>query len=82
MVDTLNQSGKPRQNLENVNGFLVIPGNPEELAVAIEKLISDKTVRERMGQMGRKIFEKKFTVTKMTESIESLYDELIEGRSG
>jgi len=67
---------------ENANGFLVTPGNPEELAVAIEKLISDKTVREKMGQMGRRIFEKKFTVTKMTESIESLYDKLIERRLG
>ena len=69
--------GIPEVIEENVNGFLVTPGNPEELAVAIEKLISDKTARERMGRMGRKIFEKKFTVTKMTESIESLYDELL-----
>ena len=69
--------GIPELIEENVNGFLVTPGNPEELAVAVEKLISDKTARERMGRMGRRIFEKKFTVTKMTESIESLYDELI-----
>lgn len=74
--------GIPEVIEENVNGFLVTPGNPEELAVAIEKLISDKTVSERMSWMGRKIFEKKFTVAKMTESIESLYDEIIEGRSG
>lgn len=74
--------GIPEVIEKNVNGLLVTSGNPEELAAAIEKLISDKTVRARMGQMGRKIFEKKFTVAKMTESIESLYDELIEERFG
>jgi glycosyltransferase involved in cell wall biosynthesis len=74
--------GIPEVIEENVNGFLVTPGDPEELAVAIEKLISDKIARERMGQMGRLIYEKKFTVTKMTESIGSLYDELIERRLG
>jgi len=74
--------GIPEVIEENMNGFLVTPGNPEELAAAMEKLINDKSARTGMGRMGRKIFEEKFTVTKMIENIESLYDELIEKRFG
>jgi len=74
--------GIPEVIEENINGFLVTPENPEELAAAMEKLISDKTARTGMGRAGRKIFEEKFTVAKMIENIESLYDGLIKKRFG
>lgn len=68
--------GIPEVIEENVNGLLFAPGNSEELAAAIEKLIGDKTIREKMGRAGRKIYEEKFTVERMVNNIESLYDEL------
>ncbi|MBW1704401.1 MAG: glycosyltransferase, partial [Deltaproteobacteria bacterium] len=52
--------GIPEVIEENGNGFLVKPGDPEELAAATERLINDKTARTKMGQMGSKIFEEKF----------------------
>jgi glycosyltransferase involved in cell wall biosynthesis len=68
--------GIPEVIEENVNGLLFAPGNSEELAAAIEKLIADHAIREKMGPMGRKIYEEKFTAAKMVTNIESLYDEL------
>lgn len=68
--------GIPEVIEENVNGLLLAPGNSEELAAAIEKLIADPAIREKMGRMGRKIYEEKFTAEKMVTNIESLYDEL------
>ncbi len=57
----------------NANGFLVPPNNIEELACAIERLMTGKDMNRRMGQMGRKIFEKKFTLEIMMAKMERLY---------
>jgi len=56
--------GIPEAVEDNVNGFLATPGNPEELAAAIEKLINDNKVRAKMGQVGRKIYEKNSQIRK------------------
>ena len=42
-------------------GFLVEPSNPGELAGAIDKLLSDKKLRERMGDAGCRT-SKKYTI--------------------
>jgi len=68
--------GIPEVIEEDVNGLLFAPGNSEELAAAIEKLIAAPAIREKMGRMGRGIYEEKFTAEKMITNIESLYDEL------
>ena len=73
--------GIPEVIEDDVNGFLVAPGNPYELAAALEKLIRDKGIREKMGRMGRKIYEQRFTTTKMNQNIEALYDGIIKRRS-
>jgi len=73
--------GIPEVIEHSVNGLLVAPGNPFELAAAIEKLIADHAIREKMGPMGKKIYEEKFTTTRMNRSIEALYDGNIKRRS-
>lgn len=41
--------------IEQINaGILVEPGNPQQLAVAITKLLKDKALRQQMGKNGRK----------------------------
>lgn len=65
--------------IENyVSGFLVQPGNVDQLAHAIETLVSDPELRERMGLQGRKIYEEKFTMPRMIRQIETLYDHFLE----
>ena len=66
--------GIPEVIEDNVNGLLVAPGSSRELAAALEKMIRGKGIREKMGRMGRHIYEQRFTVTKMNQRIEALYD--------
>lgn len=73
--------GIPEVIEDDVNGLLVAPGSSYELAGAMEKLIRGKGIREKMGQMGRKIYEQRFTVSKMNQNIEALYNENIKRRS-
>lgn len=45
--------GLPEVVEDGVTGFIVPARNPEQAVVALEKLILDKTLRQRMGQAGR-----------------------------
>ena len=67
--------GIPEVIENGVNGLLFPPGDTEKLSYAIDILASDKHLREQMGQIGRKVFEKKFTGRKMINAIEAIYDD-------
>lgn len=75
-----NVGGIPEVIEDTVNGFLVAPGDSYGLAAAIEKLATDKVMRNRMGTMGRTIYKRKFTLEKMNQNIEALYDGIVKGR--
>ena len=70
--------GIPEVIEHNVNGLLVSPGNPQELATAMETLVQDGNMRERMGRRGKEIYEEKFTLPRLIGLVENLYDELLE----
>lgn len=72
--------GIPEVIEDNVNGLLVTPGDSLELAAAVGKLITDKAMQGRMGEMGKEIYRKKFTQARMNQSIEALYDGIIKSR--
>lgn len=72
--------GIPEVIDEGVNGLLVEPGSSHELAAALEELIMDKALRKKLGQMGRKIYEQRFTDTKMNQHIEALYERTVRRR--
>ena len=57
------------------NGFLVEPGDKNGLSAAIEKLLTDKTVRDQMGEKGR-MMAQAFSVENMVEKNDSLYASL------
>ena len=69
--------GTPELIKDKVNGFLVTPGNSNEMADAIQKLIVNKDARRKMGLHSRKLYEEKFTLQKMLENIERLYRGLL-----
>jgi glycosyltransferase involved in cell wall biosynthesis len=69
--------GIPEVIEDNVNGFLVPPGDSNELARRMMTLLEDQSMRDKMGKMGRKIYEKRFMAAKMIHNVESLYDELM-----
>jgi glycosyltransferase involved in cell wall biosynthesis len=71
-----NLGGIPEVIEDKMNGLLVAPGDVHGLASAMEMFVRDKGLREQMGKMGRRLYEEKFTVTKMIQNVELLYDEL------
>jgi glycosyltransferase involved in cell wall biosynthesis len=69
--------GSPEIVRDDVNGFLVPPGAPAALARRIVDLLADPGLRARMGEEGRAIVEREFSLEQMRASYDALYDELI-----
>ncbi|MBN2364296.1 glycosyltransferase family 4 protein [candidate division WOR-3 bacterium] len=57
------------------NGFLTEPGNPEDSADKIIKLIDDATQRVKMGKEGNKTVSEGFTVDEMMKALERVWSE-------
>ena len=64
--------GIPDLVKDGQNGFLVKPGDANDLSFAIEKLLDDKKMREEMGKKGRAM-AKDYSVEKMVDKIDALY---------
>jgi len=60
-----------------INGFLVRPGNVEELTGALKKILGDKRLAGRMGKEGRKRVKEQFSADVMVQSIEKVYRDLL-----
>jgi glycosyltransferase involved in cell wall biosynthesis len=68
-----------REAVENdVNGVLVPPQSPEELAKAIKALIADPERRQRYGAAGRKRVEEDFHADFVVEKTMNVYTRLLE----
>ena len=64
--------------LENgKTGLLVPPKDTDTLAEAIIEILNNKTKASHLGQNARKIVEEKFSVEKMVEQIEWVYEGLL-----
>jgi glycosyltransferase involved in cell wall biosynthesis len=51
------------------NGFLIPPGNVDELVIAIERFIDDPSLIETMGRRSRFLAEERFDVNRINSSI-------------
>ena len=60
-----------------ISGLLVPVRNTEALADSIKKLLEDEVLRKEMGEAGRKLVEKEFTIEKIVEEHIKIYQELI-----
>jgi len=77
-VIATNVGGIPEIVKDKISGFLVEPKNPTILAEKIEYLLNlDIDSRKKMGIEGRKIVEEKFSLRKMVEKYENLYEKLL-----
>jgi glycosyltransferase involved in cell wall biosynthesis len=68
-VSWVNQHGK--------TGYIVSPGNADQLAKSIELLIGNRRLREEMGDAGRARVEQHFTSTRMAAAMLQVYQELL-----
>ena len=66
--------GIPEVVEDGVNGLLVMPGSAEELGRALQNLLCSPELRKRMGEAGRAIYDRKFTLDRMMEQIQAIYD--------
>lgn len=55
------------------NGLLVAPRNPEQLAVAVIRLLADEQLRKEYTLKGLQKFKEKFSAEIMTKQYESIY---------
>lgn len=66
---------------ENQSGFLVSPQNPEELAGAVIRLLTDADLRAEFGAAGRRHIAENFSVDRMVSGNLAVYEELLKSQS-
>lgn len=74
--------GSTETVLDGESGWLVRPGDPDDMADALEFVLQDEELRQRAGAIGRERVNKLFTSTKMCERTVALYHKLLLDRQG
>lgn len=69
--------GIPEVVKNDINGFLVPPGNCIALSDAIIKLLKDENLRRQMGHQGRKMIDERFSADMMVKQIQIVYEGLL-----
>jgi len=77
VVSTDLETGVPYVNQNGVTGFIVPPRDSWALAEAINRLLEDESLRNRMGVEGRRRVEREFTKERMACETLKLYDEVL-----
>ena len=76
-VVATNVGGVPELVVQEETGFLVPPGDPQALAVALERLLGDSTLRRRLGAAGRLRAEERFDLVSTRQAHLDLYSTLL-----
>jgi glycosyltransferase involved in cell wall biosynthesis len=70
--------GGPAEIIQDrVDGILVPPSNPEEIAKQIMELVQDEHERRRLGERARKSAVDRFSWSKIAEKYHELYSQLL-----
>lgn len=69
--------GVPELVEDGVTGFLVPPKDPRALAEAIQKLLDDPDLRNKMGRAGQEKALREFTLDRMLRETERVYEEVL-----
>lgn len=65
---------------DGVNGYLVPARHPQDLARAIEAILHDRSLQERMGQDSRDLVVRNFSTEKIAGQVLALYRETLSHR--
>lgn len=76
-IVTTNMPGCKDLVEDGKNGLLVKPRDPVGLAESLSELVLDYSLCQRMGQEGRRIAEKGFSLEQVTEETLAIYGELL-----
>lgn len=69
--------GNPEIVIDGKNGLIVSPCDSLALAAALLRLIENPGEAQRMGEAARKTIEERFTVKRMAERTQSLYQQMM-----
>jgi glycosyltransferase involved in cell wall biosynthesis len=70
-------AGVPRLITPGVNGLLVAPGEVEELAQALNRLLVDAGLRQRLRRNGRETVETRYSFAARMDKVRAVYDWLV-----
>jgi glycosyltransferase involved in cell wall biosynthesis len=70
-----NVGGIPEMIEDGVTGLLVPPRDPEALAAAIVRLLTDHQLADVLGRAGRDLVHSRFCLEQMVAAVAELYDE-------
>lgn len=73
-------AGVPRLVQDGENGLLVQPGSKEDLAAALDLLVSDDRLRTRLAAAGRRLMETEFSFAVRMEKLAAIYDQMLHRR--
>ncbi|MCP3958349.1 MAG: colanic acid biosynthesis glycosyltransferase WcaL [bacterium] len=73
--------GLPENVVEGVTGYLVARRDPEALAERLERLAGDPTLRQKMGDAGRRRVREHFTLREQASCFDRWYRGLLDQRS-
>ena len=74
--------GIPEQVSDGITGLLVAPENSQALAIAIETLLAQETLRSTMGQAGRKRVLGEFQLSQQIDRYLEWYEAILEAQRG
>jgi rhamnosyl/mannosyltransferase len=77
LVTTRLQSGVEIVNEDGRTGLQVEPRNPAATAAALNRLLSDDTLRAKMGAAGRARLETVFSHEKMVSGYREIYEQAL-----
>jgi len=69
--------GIPEIVLDGETGLLVPPGEPQALAAAVIRLLSDPDLRARLGRRGRELVQQRFSIRAMVAGNLAVYTDLL-----
>jgi len=69
--------GVPSVVLDGETGRLVPPKSPADLATTMAELLADSEERRRLADNGRALIESRFSLARMVERYENLYEEVL-----
>jgi glycosyltransferase involved in cell wall biosynthesis len=76
-VVAMRAGGPPEYVEDGSNGLLCDPGNPDQMAKAITRLLADADLRSRLGENGRKTVLERFSAERHARDTQELLDAVI-----
>jgi len=69
--------GTPEAIRDHETGLLVAPNDPEALAAALQQLLTDHALRQRLGQRAAQVARERFDFARYVDRLETYYTSLL-----